>query len=231
MYWPPYVSVGERKEKSERIVKKIRKSGEKVSPVKIDRRYIANSFWGKSWCKNLESYQDLAYRLERGRSYVRCGAVVDLKIKKGKIKAMVNGSSLYRVEVKIKPIPKKKWTLIKNKCSTEIDSLIELLQGKLSKSVMDVVCKKGDGLFPNPSEIEMYCSCPDYAVMCKHVAAALFGVGNRLDDKPEHLFLLRDVDQTELIEKTDNLVADAQSEIEDIEGVFNIEVEKKTRNR
>ena len=225
MYWPPYIRVGERKQIAKEVVKRLKKKNKKISPVVIESRNISNSFWGKSWCKNIESYRDLEYRLERGRSYAKHGAVVDLKIKKGKIEALVNGAHLYKIKIDVKPIPKKRWVSIKNRCATKIDSLIELLEGRLSKSVMDVVCKKNDGLFPNPKEIKLNCSCPDYAIMCKHVAATLYGVGNRLDEKPELLFLLRNVDQNELIENTDNLTGSNQSEIDNIEDVFGIEVE------
>ena len=78
-------------------------------------------------------------------------------------------------------------------------SLVELLQGRLAKGVMDRVCRKGDGLFPSPQEIKLSCSCPDWADMCKHVAAALYGVGARLDEKPQLLFVLRGVDENELL--------------------------------
>jgi len=64
---------------------------------------------------------------------------------------------------------------------------------------MDRVCREGDGLFPSPAEIKLSCSCPDWADMCKHVASALYGVGARLDQKPQLLFVLRGVDENELI--------------------------------
>jgi uncharacterized Zn finger protein len=77
--------------------------------------------------------------------------------------------------------------------------LVELLQGRFSKGVMDRICRPKLGLFPTPSEIKLSCSCPDWAEMCKHVAAVLYGIGARLDKEPELLFRLRGVDETELI--------------------------------
>lgn len=197
--WAPYVPVAERKRQAERKVAAMVKKGEKVSPINISGRTIASTFWGKSWCDNLESYMDFSNRLPRGRTYVRNGSVVDLKIAPGKVTALVSGSSLYRVEITIKPLESPRWQQVIQNCSGKIDSLVELLQGKLSKGVMETVTSKDKGLFPEPKQINLKCSCPDAATMCKHVAATLYGVGSRLDNEPELLFLLRQVDHLELI--------------------------------
>lgn len=198
--WPPYVPVAERRRQAAQKVAKMTKAGRKVSPVEIEGRKIASTFWGEAWCKNLEAYSDYANRLPRGRSYVRNGSVVDLQIEAGCVHAMVSGSDLYTVDIKIKPLPKNKWEEIKTQCAGQIDSLVELLMGSISKSVMEIVTRKGEGLFPSPREISLSCSCPDWATMCKHVAATLYGVGARLDREPKLLFTLRGVDPTELIE-------------------------------
>jgi len=198
--YKPYVSVAERRRQAQREMEKRRKAGHAVSPIVIDGRTIAKTFWGKAWCDNLESYSDYANRLPRGRTYVRNGSVVHLEIKPGKITALVSGSELYTVEISISALPHAQWKCVKDRCAGQIGSLVELLQGKLSKSVMEVVTQHGGGLFPKPAEIEMKCSCPDWAGMCKHVAAVMYGIGARLDEKPELLFLLRKVDHLELIE-------------------------------
>ena len=198
--WRPYVPVAQRQARGAREMAKLaKKTGCTASPVVLDSRKIASTFWGKAWCENLEAYSDFANRLPRGRSYVRNGSVVDLQIERGKITARVCGSELYRIEIKIKPLPPKAWQRIQTECAGKIDSLIELLQGKLSSSVMQVVTRQAGGLFPSPREIDLDCSCPDWAELCKHVAAALYGVGARLDSKPELLFVLRGVDPAELI--------------------------------
>jgi len=197
--WRPYVPVAQRRAQAQRELAKLKKKGQTIAPVTIEGRTIVTSFWGKSWCTNLERYSDYASRLPRGRSYVRNGSVVDLQIAKGEVTAMVSGSSLYRVKVSITPVAKPHWQGICRDCTRSIDSLVELLQGRLAKSVMDRVCRQGDGLFPAPKEIKLSCSCPDWAGMCKHVAAVLYGVGARLDHVPELLFVLRGVDQNELI--------------------------------
>ena len=199
--WTPYVPVAERRRKAQREMEKRRKKGDVISPVVIQGRAIASTFWGKSWCENLERYSDYANRLPRGRTYVRNGSVVDLCIERGLIRAMVSGSSLYRVEVTIAPVAQSRWKSICVDCAGAIDSLVELLQGRFSKGVMERICRKSEGLFPAPAEIKLACSCPDGAYMCKHVAATLYGVGARLDAKPELLFRMRGVDEGELIAK------------------------------
>jgi uncharacterized Zn finger protein len=196
--WRPYVPVAERRRKAEKKLAKL-KNGQSGSPVTIEGRAIAKSFWGKSWCTNLERYSDYENRLPRGRTYVRNGSVVDLRIAKGKVSAVVSGSDLYRVTVTIAPVTATRWKAICRDCAGTIDSLVELLQGRLSKGVMDRVCREGEGLFPAPKEIKLSCSCPDWADMCKHVAAVLYGVGARLDEKPALLFELRAVDENELL--------------------------------
>jgi uncharacterized Zn finger protein len=197
--WRPYVPVAQRQRQAQKELAKLAKRGESPTPVKVEGRKIANSFWGKSWCENLERYSDFETRLPRGRSYLRNGSVVDLKIDKGKIVARVAGSELYRIKIEVAPVKPVRWKAICRDCAGTVGSLIELLQGRLAKSVMERVCSKGDGLFPAPEEIKLSCSCPDWADMCKHVAAALYGVGARLDEKPELLFVLRNVDQQELL--------------------------------
>jgi uncharacterized Zn finger protein len=197
--WHPYVPVAERLRQAERKLAKLKKQGQSVAPVRIEGRTIARTFWGKSWCTNLERYSDYATRVPRGRTYVRNGSVLDLQIAKGEVVAMVAGSSLYKSKITIAPVTAARWKAICRDCAGAIDSLVELLQGRLAKGIMDRVCREGDGLFPSPDEIKLSCNCPDWADMCKHVAAALYGVGARLDEKPQLLFVLRGVDENELL--------------------------------
>jgi uncharacterized Zn finger protein len=197
--WRPYVPVAVRRAGALKKMEKLRKKGLEVRPVEIYGRKIARTFWGEAWCDHLESFSDYENRLPRGRAYVRNGSVCHLDIAKGEVSAMVSGSELYKVNVSIKTLARKKWKDVKGRCAGQIVSLIELLQGSLSKNVMTVVTDRNKGLFPLPGEIRLKCDCPDWAVMCKHVAAVLYGVGARLDEKPELLFLLRGVDHEELI--------------------------------
>ena len=197
--YKPYVPVAQRRAQAAREVARRLKNGEKVNPVQIEGRAIASSFWGKAWGENLESYSDFANRLPRGRTYVRNGSVVHLAIEPGRIHALVSGSELYTVQIQISPLSRPEWDTLKRQCAGQVGTIVELLQGKLSEAVMRRVTDRDHGLFPQPSKIKMACSCPDYAGMCKHVAAVMYGVGNRLDRTPELLFQLRGVDQAELI--------------------------------
>lgn len=197
--WRTYVPAWKRQAQADREMKKLRKEGMDIRPVLLEGRTIAATFWGKAWCDHLEKFGDYENRLPRGRTYVRNGSVCHLDIRKGKIEAKVSGSSMYDVKVSIRTLPAAKWERIRKSCAGKVGSLLELLQGKLSNRVMDIVTEKKEGLFPAPKEIDYDCSCPDWADMCKHIAAVFYGVGARLDKSPELLFLLRGVDHNELV--------------------------------
>ena len=201
--WKPRATVAERRRQAEREASKLQKKGRDLAPVVIAGRKIAHTFWGTAWCKNLESYSDYANRLPRGRSYVRSGCVLHLEIAGGSISALVSGSSLYKVSIAIASVPKARWNSIRDDSAGAIDSLIALLQGRLSTSVMERISRQHTGLFPAPKEITFTCTCPDVASMCKHVSAVLYGVGARLDEQPELLFRLRQVDEKDLIATSD----------------------------
>ncbi len=198
-YWKPYVPVAKRRAQAQAAVAKASRAGQDMRPVVIAGRVIAKTFWGKAWCDNLEAYSDFENRLPRGRSYARNGSVIDLKIEPGKVRALVVGSSLYKIEIGIAAVPDSHWKSLAKECTGSIASLVELLQGRLSKAVMERICQPKTGLFPAPKDIQLDCSCPDWATMCKHVAAVLYGVGARLDAQPELLFTLRQVDANELV--------------------------------
>lgn len=197
--WPRYVPVAERRQKAERAATKLARGGRELHPVAVQGRTVAKTPWGKGWCDTLASYGDYANRLPRGTGYLRNGAVIDLGIQPGRVDALVCGTRVYNVRIDIKPLGRQPWRDIKGKCAGQITSLIDLLRGKLSPAIMAVIARRNAGLFPAPAEIKVSCSCPDWAVMCKHVAAVLFGVGTRLDEQPELLFVLRGVDHLELI--------------------------------
>ncbi|MDZ4348117.1 MAG: hypothetical protein U1A22_01085 [Xanthomonadaceae bacterium] len=198
-YWKPYVPVAKRRAQAEKAAARAKKAGQDMQPVVIAGRSIAKTFWGRAWCDNLEAYSDFENRLPRGRTYVRNGSVIDLKIEPGKVRARVVGSSLYQIEIGIAAVPAAHWKSLAEECAGSIASLVELLQGKLSNAVMERICQPKTGLFPEPKDIRFDCSCPDWATMCKHVAAVLYGVGARLDAQPELIFSLRQVDANELV--------------------------------
>jgi len=207
--WKPYVPVAKRRAQAARFAaKRAKKEKRELRPVKIEGRKIARTFWGEAWCDNLERYSDFENRLPRGRTYVRNGSVIDLHIQPGRVKAFVSGSEVYTVKVEIDRLKPADWKRIKAECSESIDSLLELLAGRFSDGVMKRLTREKDGLFPHPNEISMSCSCPDSAGLCKHIAAVLYGVAAQLDEEPQLLFLLRDVDHSELVSQAvsdDNL--------------------------
>ncbi len=230
--WAPYVPVAERRRRAVLAMGKLAKKGHPVAPVVITGRAIVTTFWGKAWSDNLESYHDFENRLPRGRTYVRNGSVLDLQIAAREVTAMVSGSSLYRVTVGIDPVPRAQWRSICRDCAGGIDSLVELLQGRLSQGVMERICRQGLGLFPAPRQIHFECSCPDYASRCKHVAAVLYGVGARLDHQPELLFRLRAVDEQDLLTGIDRALTTTKPgaaagkvlEANDLSAVFGLDM-------
>lgn len=197
--YKPYVPVAKRRAQAEKAAQKAAKAGLAFDPVTVQGRSIAKTFWGKAWCDHLEAYSDFENRLPRGRTYVRNGSVIDLQIAPGKVVAKVMGSDLYQIQIGIAPLPDPQWQALVADCTGSIATLVELLQGKLSQAVMARLCDRQAGMFPAPGEIDLGCSCPDWAQMCKHVAAVLYGVGARLDERPELLFVLRQVDANELL--------------------------------
>jgi uncharacterized Zn finger protein len=229
--FPIYISTAERRRKAEREASKLKGA----SPVVISGTQIAKTFWGKSWCHNLERYSDYANRLPRGRTYLRSGCVVDLQISSGVVKARVSGSLLYDVEVKVSPIPDQRWKAVCVDCAGAIESLVELLEGRFSKLTMERLCRQKTGLFPTPSELKFDCSCPDSARMCKHIAAVLYGIGARLDEKPELLFTLRKVDQQGLITNASQRMTKPKTnkvlENRNLSELFEIEIVEPKRRR
>ncbi len=246
-YWEsfsPYVSVSKKRAKTEKKLKALRKKNSNLKPVFIKGTTIAKTWWGKSWNINLESYADYSNRIGRGRSYVRNNAVLDLQIKSGIIESLVQGTrnTPYKVKVKIKALKKDTWKNIKKACQGEFDSLQELFEGKFPKSLSEIFTNKKSGLFPSPREISFDCSCPDWANMCKHVAATLYGIGARLDLKPELFFELRDVKMKDLVtgvlkKKADDLLQKAKKKTSriiadtDISEIFGIDIGSESTPR
>ncbi|MDB6152672.1 MAG: zinc finger, SWIM-type, partial [Chthoniobacteraceae bacterium] len=229
--YPLYVSAAEKRDRCEKAAKTLAQKGRKLAPICIEGRTIARSFWGKAWCDNLESYSDYASRLPRGRAYARNGSILDLQVCEGLVTALVQGSELYNVKIKVAPVDAVDWADLKRECAGHVSSLIDLLQGKLSAQVMGMISRRGGGLFPEPSEIKLSCSCPDSASMCKHVAAALYGIGARLDHNPELIFKMRGVDHLELVSEatksisTGSTTTDADTLADsDLSDIFGLEI-------
>jgi len=197
-----YVTKAEKRKMAQESIERLKKKGKaELNPVIITGSQLARSWWGKAWNDNLKRYSDYASRIGRGASYVRNGAVLDLKIEQGIIEALVQGSvrKPYEVEIVIRPLQPKVWKKMRLACEGKMESLQELIEGKFPPGLAELYTAQGSGLFPAPKEISFTCSCPDRAKMCKHVAAVLYGIGARLDEDPTLFFTLRAVDVHELI--------------------------------
>lgn len=203
-FYPPYVPVAERRANAERKLRQLRKKQPHIKPVIIAGHSLATTWWGKSWHSNLERYADYSNRIGRGRSYVRHRAVLDLQLKPGRVTALVQGSEVqpYRVAITVDTLSANHWSTIRTACAGCFDSLSELLAGTFPQALKDLFFAKGAGLFPSPREIHFDCSCPDWASMCKHVAAALYGVGARFDEDPSLFFALRGITMDDIITQT-----------------------------
>ena len=188
-------TASELKQKSEASRKSAEKKGKVLEPVVIRGRSIANSWWGQAWCANLERYADFESRLGRGKRYVKTGAVIDMRIGKGKIQAKVQGTrkTPYKVEIRISPLSEERCQEILGKCGQRVENLEKLLAGDFPVELQELFTER-NGLFPSPREISFSCSCPDWALMCKHVAAVLYGIGARLDENPSLFFELRGIE-------------------------------------
>ena len=236
--WAPYVSVGQKIALGHAAAKKLAaKENRQPQPIKLDGKKIAKTFWGLKWCENLDKYQDISNRLPRGATYVRNGSVADLVIEPGRVRAIVGGSEAYTIKIEIKTLAAAEWKSISHDCAQEIESLLDLLQGRFSDGVMQRLTRTDGGLFPRKSEISMSCSCPDYAGVCKHIAATFYGVAARLDQQPDLLFKLRNVDHLELISHATNAAsldqalssaASGSLDNSDLESLFGIELESTT---
>ena len=198
------VSVAQKKANARKTMEKLKKTMPDIDPVVIEGTAIAKTWWGKAWNKNLESYADYTNRIGRGRSYVREGAVLHLKLENGVIHALVQGSTAepYTIEIGIDPLDETIWKQITALCNRRIESLEQLVSGKFPTELESLFTTRQEGLFPSPREIHFHCSCPDSAQLCKHVAAVLYGVGVRLDQNPMLLFSLREMPVDELIKKS-----------------------------
>ena len=240
-YWgyPEYVTVAEKKARAARKLKELCKKNPNMKPVVIKGSAIACTWWGKAWNRNLEQYADYSNRIGRGRNYIRHGAVLDLQIESGEVNALVQGSrpKPYSVSIKIQTLKKDIWLKIKTSCEDTLESFQELLAGAFPKTLGEIFISRDTGMFPAPREIKFSCSCPDWASMCKHVAAVLYGVGARLDEDPKLFFRLRDADITRLIKqtvagRTEKLLAKASRksarimEDTDLSAVFGIDIDE-----
>ena len=240
-YWNAYTSFSQPavevlRRKAQESVRDAQKKGRDYEPVIPHRgsRQICESWWGQAWCANLEQYADYASRLERGRRYFRSGTVVDLKIRGGRVEARVQGSRKvpYKVDIRISPLSEEKCQEIIARCGRKIQTIDKLINGEFPDELRDLFTGE-NGLFPSPREISFNCTCPDWALMCKHVAAAMYGIGVRFDENPFYFFHLRGIDVDRFIDvalenKVESMLRNAEQPSErilretDLTGLFGV---------
>lgn len=233
--WAPYISVSEKISRAKKKMKKLARTGLDVQPIEAFRGPITKTFWGKEWCRHIESFQEVTNRLQRGQTYVHNGSVCHLAIEPGKVTAYVAGSEPYKVNIDVKKLSVSRWNLLKRGVVGQIDSLFDLLQGKISNDVLTQLADAKNGLFPQLKELKFTCSCPDgfYTKnwMCKHIAAVFYGIGRRFETKPELLFTLRGVNSQDLVisgakAQVERQIDEAASPLgkDELENIFDIEL-------
>ena len=188
------MTVAQRKEQIKQLIKELKAAGQDIEPITLNGKKIAKSFWGKAWCDNLDNIAEYFSRLKVARNYLRHGAVIDLKINKNEVSALVSGSDLYLLKIIFQPLDKYQLAEFKEEINKNISSAIDLLNGNFSDEVMNVICDEDYGIFPTEKDLIINCNCPDYTDICKHVAAVMYAIGIKLDDNPEYFFSLRGVE-------------------------------------
>ncbi|MCE2515019.1 MAG: helix-turn-helix domain-containing protein [Acidobacteria bacterium] len=200
MHWyPRYLSIGARRARALPEMLRLRERGVHVQPIETTGQTVARRFWGRRWFDHLDSFAGREDRLALGRALVRRGAVCHLEIRPGVVEAMVAGSALYRVVVRMRTTEPTAWQAVVRACAGRVGSIPDLLRGALPNGAIEAVTDPDRGLLPRREEIDPHCGCADGTALCRHAAAALYGVGLRLDAAPELLFRLRGVDETDLI--------------------------------
>lgn len=225
-----YVRVAKRKESAAETAKRLEAEGEILTPAKAHGKAIANSFWGRSWCKAIEGWNDYESRLPAGRSLLKNGGVIDLRIEENLVTAKVVADRLYEVRIFFRKQDEERLAELKKHLTGKLTSLIDLIKGELSDEVITEICSEKYGLFPDYGELKTSCDCLDDAVMCRHAAAALYGIAPRLDDEPELFFTLRGIkaedffDSAEAIRQTGEDTAEI--DLEDLSDTFGIDLEE-----
>ena len=197
-------TMAELGQKARASAAQLERKGRMLTPALVEGRTIARTWWGKAWVSNIERYADFSNRVGRGKRYVRAGCVIDLQVSKSRIEAVVQGSRKkpYEVSVYIEPMGDEAFAALLERCSTRADSLESLVAGDFPQEMKNQLTAGRDGIFPAPALVRFDCSCPDSALMCKHIAAAIMGVAPLLDANPLLLFELRGINTQDLVKRS-----------------------------
>lgn len=178
---------------------RLTEEGSQLSPVRASGRNLVSNCWAKAWMRHLGQSEVYGMRLAPGRTYLRYGCVIDCCISPGLIHALVSGEHVYEVDIRIAPPTEEQLGLIRTGCEGRVASWIDILQGRLSEDVLTLLCEPETGILPELGNISCSCTCPDWADICKHAAAALYATGVKLDHSPDLLFTLRQITLEQLL--------------------------------
>lgn len=179
--------------------------------AKSKRGAFVKNWWATRWIEAMTQLGDRG-RLQRGRSYARKGQVVALDEKKEGIAAKVQGSrkTPYKVTINLTPLTDAQWDKVIAALSERAIFAAQLLAGEMPQEIEQVFADVGVPLFPIRSgDLQAACSCPDYASVCKHLAATHYILGERFDEDPFLLFRLRGRNEQQIMEKLRQSGADA----------------------
>ena len=188
----PHLSAAARKALAEQERKRVLAENPDFIPLRVTHtQKLARSFWGQAWNRNLDTYQDYDTRFDRGRRHLRAGAVVNLQLIGPQVEAHVWDHRLYPVSATFAPLDTEKWAAFRKDSAGEFDSLVALLQGKVSDTLLARIIDPQKGLFPERQALTYRCTCLDDAPLCEHIAAVLYGIGVCFDENAELFFSLR----------------------------------------
>lgn len=169
--------------------------------AKSKRGDIGETWWSKRWVDILESF-NMGARLTRGRSYARRGQVVSIKVKKGIVYAKVQGTrdQPYSVKIKLPVLSDAAWEEVTSVMASQALFAAKLLSGEMPVNIEEAFDEAGQSLFPeSKKELDTYCSCPDWANPCKHIAAVYYLLAEQFDEDPFLLFVLRGRTKEEIV--------------------------------
>jgi uncharacterized Zn finger protein len=178
-------------------------------PIRVDggikarsrRGAIGAQWWSRRFIGVLESY-GMSGRLARGRAYARAGQVLDFALAQGKVTAQVQGSRVrpYQVRIGVLPLTAAQWRRVESQLSGQALFRAKLLAGEMPPEIEEVFAECGTPLFPRlASDLDMRCSCPDWEVPCKHLAAVCYVLAEEFDREPFALLAWRGQGRDELL--------------------------------
>ena len=197
-------------------------------PIRVDggikarskRGAIGEQWWSRRFISVLESY-GMSGRLARGRSYARAGQVLDFELSQGKVTARVQGSRVrpYQVRIGVLPLTTAQWRRVQDRLASQALFRAKLLAGEMPREIEDVFAECGTPLFPrSPADLDMHCSCPDWEVPCKHLAAVCYVLAEEFDRDPFGMLAWRGKARDELLAALRQIQADAPGPGRDAQG-------------